>query len=345
MKAAFRCDATPTLGGGHAMRCLTLANELRKRGDEILFVCSKETLEMVAALGRSGHKLLDAGSTAADAVAEIQGYWSDGADWLIVDSYAIDRIDERVLRAATRRLMVVDDLADRPHDCDLLLDQTHGRAPEDYANLAPAESRLLLGGAYALLRPEFAAGRPLARARRAAGGEARRILVSLGLTDIGGVTARVMRALIAHRLEAMFDVVVGRRAPSLPALQALSQECPALRLHVDAQDIAALMIEADVAIGAGGASSWERCCLGLPTVLIVLADNQKFVAKTLEAQGSAICVGGGDDAPERAVGALTSLMSDRHALENMAQAALRVTNGEGACYVADAMARLPRERP
>jgi UDP-2,4-diacetamido-2,4,6-trideoxy-beta-L-altropyranose hydrolase len=294
LRIAIRVDASPVIGGGHVMRCLTLATALAKRGDDIVFVCAAGTLDVVPALAACGFAVVEGADFASAAAIEtaVRLRWLDGADWLIFDSYSIDALLERALRGAARRIMVIDDLANRPHDCDVLLDQNLGRRAEDYAGLVPSSCCVLAGTGYALLRPEFAAARTAALARRESaftrGQPVARILVSLGMTDFGGLTERVVRAVIEANTGAMIDVVLGRGAPSLAALRALAAERHDVVLHVDDADMCQLTADADLAVGAAGSTSWERCCLGLPTIMLVLADNQREVARALVAAGAAV---------------------------------------------------------
>ena len=171
--------------------------------------------------------------------------------------------DETALRAPGRRIAVIDDLAERPRDCDLVLDPGYGRTAADYAGLARPGATILTGPRYALVRPQFAAARPAALARRGAG-PVRRALVSLGLTDVGAVTGQVVEVLAPHLGEVTLDVVLGRGAPSRERLEALAATDPRIVLHVEALDMARLIAAADLGVGAGGSSTWERCCLGLP---------------------------------------------------------------------------------
>ncbi|MDO8295488.1 MAG: UDP-2,4-diacetamido-2,4,6-trideoxy-beta-L-altropyranose hydrolase [Caulobacter sp.] len=254
----FVCDAGPGVGGGHVMRCLTLAGALAAKGAACAFVRTPEAADILA---RYAPDMPLVGEDAA-------------ADLVVLDSYRMAPATEAGWRARAGRLAVIDDLA-RPHDADLVLDPSFGREARDYS--APV---VLAGPAYALVRPAFAAARAGALARR--GEQVRRCLVSLGLTDVGGITGRVAAALADIGLA--LDVVVGAGAPSLPALRAMADE-GRLTLHIDSDDMAGLITRADVCVGAGGSSVWERACLGLPTVTLILADNQRDMAMRLDAAG------------------------------------------------------------
>lgn len=289
MKVVFRCDAAPAIGGGHVMRCLTLAGELTRRGAAVCFAVNEEAARYVPSLQRAGYP-----TDAIAYFAEVSSFGEQQVDFdvVICDSYDIDEAFERPLRQWAKKIVVIDDLANRRHDCDLLVDATFGRSAADYRNLIPPNAEVLAGARYALLRPEFGALREESLARRANGGGVERILVSLGLTDLGGITARVVAALLDQSLRAKINVVIGPNAPSRNALEAMGARDHRVVLHIDPPNMARLMVDADLAIGAGGTTTWERCCLGLPTVLLILADNQRLVAQKLEEAGALLATRG-----------------------------------------------------
>jgi UDP-2,4-diacetamido-2,4,6-trideoxy-beta-L-altropyranose hydrolase len=284
--AVFRCDASPSIGAGHGVRCRTLARTLEKYGWKIAFAASSETFETISGLQESWDFLrLDClPEEEADALAK---HWPEGCGLLVVDHYERDATFEKALRPWASEIMVIDDLADRPHESDILLDQTLGRTPGDYKGLVPAECRLFLGPDYALLAPQFAARRAASLEKRKHGAQPSRILVSFGATDPGNVTGAALDAIHKAAKGAEIDVVLGASAPHLESVlkqvKALGEN---VSLHVDVKDMAALMALADVAVGAAGTSSWERCALALPSVIVVLADNQRMIAEQLARAGA-----------------------------------------------------------
>lgn len=310
----FVCAAGASIGGGHVMRSLTLARALEARGAACAFLASPE----VAAL-------LDAFAPDMARAADDEGF-----DALVFDHYGLWADDHRAI-AKGRPTQVIDDLADRPLAADLVLDSGPARAPEDYAGLVPPGARLLLGPAYAPVRPAFAALREEALARRARGGPARRILVSLGLTDVGGITCRVVGLLRPLVGDVALDVVLGGGAASLPALRALAEQDPRLTLHVDAQDMPRLTLEADLAVGAGGSTTWERCVLALPSLTLVLADNQAPAARALAAMGAGVWLDVGSADFEAAFAReVTDLLANAERREAMSTASAQVCDGLGA---------------
>ena len=328
----FLADHGPQIGGGHVMRCLTLAGALIARGAACAFVAPPGVKALLAAFGPPRVEALD-----GEAAEVLAAY---APDWLVIDHYGLDARQEAALRAPGRQLMVLDDLG-RPHDCDLLLDPGYGRAPDDYLGRMPSGARLLTGPRFALLRPDFARARPAALARRGAA-PVGRVLASLGLTDVGAITGRAVRAVLPVLGEAGLDVAAGSSAPSLEALRALAD--PRVALHVDTTDMARLTAEADLALGAGGSSVWERACLGLPGVTLILADNQRELALRMQAQGLTLAVDA--DAPDfeaRLREAFASLAADATVREAMSHRLAELCDGLGAQRVAEAMLPSPVE--
>ena len=268
---------------------------------------------------------------AADLPAAVAGL---GFDAVVFDHYGLGRADHQFI-AQGRPTLVIDDLADRPLAADVVLDSGPARTEEDYADLAGG-ARLLLGPRYAPLRPEFAALREAAIARR--GGPVERVLVALGLTDVGGITSRVLDRLRQRNGHLAFDVVLGADAPSLPGLTRVAAHDPRVTLHVDAQEMARLTLEADVAFGAGGSTTWERCTLGLPSVIVVLAENQRPAARALAERDAALVV---DAADEDFAGAFdraaVRLLSDTATRTRLTAASLELCDGLGAQRAAEAL--------
>src|SRR5512138_3242801 len=195
MRAIFRADASSALGSGHVMRCLTLAGSLRTMGWDCAFAVQPGSAEAAPALEEAGYETRGIEGAAEHEPSALTRHWPEGCDWLIVDHYGRDRHFESACRPWARRILAIDDLADRPHDADLLLDQTLNRAEEAYDGLVPPRCRLVLGTRYALLRPEFSRLRPAALKARREDGGALRLLVSLGGTDPDNVTSQVLAAM------------------------------------------------------------------------------------------------------------------------------------------------------
>jgi UDP-2,4-diacetamido-2,4,6-trideoxy-beta-L-altropyranose hydrolase len=356
VKVVFRADSSFEMGMGHLMRCLTLAAALREQGARCRFVCRDHPgalLEQVRARGfelqvlpletdrvdssRTGgpaHRTWVGGAAREDAESTLRVIEEEAADWVVVDHYGLDAEWESVVRRPGCRLLVIDDLADRAHACDVLLDQTPGRTVEDYAPHVSPDTELLLGEAYALLRPEFQALREAAFERRG-GGRVERVLISMGGSDPKGVTAQVLDALetLPSRLSFRVTAVMNSRSPALDAVRERAAHATReTSVLCDVGDMASLMVETDLAIGGAGTTSWERCCLGLPSILVVLADNQRLIADQLEQLGAAVIIRECPSAEEfgrSLAGEIAALQSSPDKLAQLSRAASAVTDGSG----------------
>lgn len=306
-RVLFRVDASREIGSGHVMRCLCLAEALRTAGHACRFLCRRRQGDLIAVIEaqgfectvlpatedvRAGAEWLGA-SMAAEIGQSRAAVAAEAPDWLVVDHYALDADWERAVAPEGTRIMVIDDLADRPHACDLLLDQQLTNQPADYAALIPDRGRMLLGPAYALLRPEFAELRPAAEARVRNWPPAR-ILVNLGGVDPENATRAVLDTLACSDLPdgCAIDVVMGRNAPHVETVRGCAATSRLdVRVTVDVTDMGARMLAADLAIGAAGTTSWERACLGLPSLMLSIAENQLCVADALDRAGAAVNLG------------------------------------------------------
>lgn len=332
-RAVFRFDASPALGAGHAMRCLTLAEELAAQGWRCCGMTNSEAVETVPALRNNPALLLDPGS--GDAVGR--------TDWLVVDHYGLDARWEKSCRSWAERILVIDDLADRAHDCDILVDQTFGRHTEDYVRLVPQHCEILTGCDYALLKPAFVSARSDSLARRSTASGLRHLFVGLGATDPDNHTAEALKGIAASGLTVTVDAVLGSRAPHLDAVRAqIAAMTQAVSLHIDTTEMPRLMARADLAIGAAGTSTWERCCLGLPSLMMVIADNQRLIAENVAAAGAArLIVPPRDTMAGQIAAALRELADDRAALEILSSRAATLCDGLGVRRVAAALSKIP----
>ena len=341
-RIVFRADASLEIGTGHVMRCLTLADMLRERGASCEFVCRTLPGDRIDEIRRRGF----------DVRAGDDPRLGGGlrADWLVVDHYGLDRDWEQSLRSAANRIMVIDDLADRPHDCDLLLDQNLGSTPQDYDSLVPLGCELLCGPEFALLRPEFARLRANAlerRQARCAESPIMRILVSMGGVDRDNATGQVLAVLGAAELagEVAVTVVMGAAAPWIGQVGAQAEALPfPVEVAVDVADMAARMAASDFCIGAAGSTSWERCCMGLPSALVVLADNQAKLCRELAGAGAAFAVGGPEEVAATLPPVLDTIRAEPQRLADMSAAAAAICDGLGTRRVADRLLVAQRGR-
>lgn len=367
-RVVFRADASLEIGTGHVMRCLALAEGLAAEGAECHFVCRQHPgnlIDAIKARGNIVHPLPMAEEGSGDSRSQgnsipVHAHWlgsswqQDAAtcrtlierlapEWLVVDHYGLDaRWEEAVLSASGPRgvtsLLVIDDLADRPHRADLLLDQNLGRDADDYLPLVPAHCGLLMGPQYALLRPEFSELREFSLVRRQQA-PLERLLISLGGIDKDNATGKVLEALKVCDLpgDTTITVVMGGHAPWRDEVRNFAARLPwTTEIVENVNDMARRMAEADLAIGAAGSTSWERCCLGLPALVLVLAENQRPVARALDVAGAAICVESPVDIEKFAHD--VAALQEPAMLRAMSASAAAVTEGKGVRMVCRAMA-------
>jgi len=328
---AFRVDASLQIGSGHVMRCLTLADELKHRGANVIFICRAHSGHLTSLIENKGYKLELLPQTGIEYISSANDVahaaWlgvpllQDADDtitalkgikpnWLIVDHYAIDNRWETKLRPYVCKIMVIDDLADRPHDCDLLLDQNlYQKLETRYYNMVPQSCHNLLGPKYALLRSEFASARKKLRQRD---GHVRRLLVFFGGVDPTNETEKTLQALTGNiDLQIEVDVVVGSGNIHKEQIQNLCSAQNGFIFHCQVNNMAELMASADLSIGGGGATTWERCFLGLPSITIVVAENQLEASMAVENAGAAWNLGWHENV------SVTSIMhAIKHALDN-----------------------------
>ncbi len=363
MNITFRTDASLQIGTGHVMRCLTLADALRASGAQCHFICREHPGNLITQIRQRGFTVSVlpaiaetfisdklASETQSDYAAWLGIDWAADAaqtkacvgtmavDWLIVDHYAIDAGWEETLRPLCRKLMVIDDLVDRPHDCDLLIDQNLGRDASHYSQLVPKDCTVLAGPHYALLRPEFAALRNESLRRRDTP-QLKHLLITMGGVDQADATGKVLEILQDCQLPAdmRITVVMGTHAPWLERVQLLAKHMPRpTEVKVNVNDMAQLMTESDLAIGAAGSTSWERCCLGLPSLIVVLAENQRDVAAALEQSGSVKSLDSVNAIPLALQPMLISLAST-DALSQLSQKSCLITDGQGVNRVRKAL--------
>ena len=365
----IRCDASLLIGSGHVMRCRTLARELQRCGAEIFFLCRRQQGDLIGLLeqeftvlalpeqpltsceGFEGRCLYDAwlGCSQEQDVTQCLEVLNktkiNGCNWIVADHYSLDaRWEEKMLAGLSQnngnpKLLVIDDLADRAHQADILLDQNYfGEATnERYINKVPMQCRQLLGPHYALLGKEYAELQPIVPSRN----ELRRVLVFFGGIDPKNLTGKALEALHDPALAFLaVDVVLGLQSPHRKAVEELVKCRPNTTLHEPLPSLAGLIARADLAIGAGGATTWERECLKLPTITFVVAENQAPVAKYLNSlRPLNLLFEDPDDQmiTLRLAQALRRLKEDSNLLQRCSKAKLPMITGQGSHNVAKIM--------
>ncbi|MDD2467319.1 MAG: UDP-2,4-diacetamido-2,4,6-trideoxy-beta-L-altropyranose hydrolase [Desulfobulbus sp.] len=321
MKVVFRVDASIQIGSGHVMRCLTLAEALRGKSATVIFICRELPGNLLGYIEEKGflvHQLPVPKQVAEHLKGTKHANWlgvpwqTDARevleileseykpDWLVVDHYALDRAWETQILPHVGKIMVIDDLADRRHDCDLLLDQNlYDKMEERYDNLVSKDCKKLLGPRYALLRKEF---HEVRKALRERDGIIKRILIFFGAVDKTNETEKALHAVLSlNKPDMKIDVVVGSANSHKDKIKAFCQKIPNATYFCQVDNIAELMASADLAIGAGGTTTWERCYLELPSITIVVAENQEETSRAVAAVGASVVLGHGGEVKEETI--------------------------------------------
>lgn len=336
VKVAIRTDASLGIGTGHVMRCLTLANRMAGRGATVVFICRKEAGHLCGQIEEAGFAVATLSSV---------GEFSNGAGWeqdaeesldalsrldfapdlLVVDQYMLDERWERALRSRARRILVIDDIANRAHDCDILLDSNLHDAPESrYTGLVGEETRVFIGPKYALLRPEFERFAPRTRDKGVGG-----LLIFFGGADPTNEALKLVQALLALGEQAPRAVMVlGPINPHAEQIRRAALGLTGIELIGATREMARLMAESDLALGTCGGAAWERCMLGLPALVVVSAENQRDDARILHSLGAVRNLGeAGETSAGSWAAAIAAMQNDPNALTAMSRAAQAVMRG------------------
>ena len=345
LRVLIRTDASSSVGTGHLVRCLNLAAELRLAGAEVIVACAEISTACEAICqARSFHATPLSGSRKRSAYrpgkrmaeaeqvedADLCARLASGRpfDWAIVDHYGLDASWERQMRRASRQVMAIDDLADRAHDCDLLLDQNlREDGGQAYDSSLPKGCERLIGPRFALLDGSFAAARATLHSQTRD-----RILISFGGSDPRSMTVPVL-----HALQRTFgktqgiDVVIGQMQDEAGAMRGLEVETQVVKTHYATRDMAVLMSKARLFVGAGGTTNWERCCLGLPGIVVSVAENQIAPCLALHDAGSHVYLGGVSEvAPVAMAVAASAVLASPGWWQRMAERCSNLVDGLGA---------------
>lgn len=353
MKILIRVDSSVDIGSGHVMRCMTLADRLIEQGSEVGFICRDLPGSLVDVIMSRGYPCVqfqaedyDVNSDVSATLSAIRNTYMGEVDWLIVDHYGLDVEWEVRIRPYVGMILAIDDLANRPHECDLLLDQNFYLGMESrYTGLVSEKTMCLLGPAYLLLRPEFAKVRKGLRCRS---GIVRNILVFFGGSDPTNQTRCVLDGIDALQLtNVRVDVVVGSANPHRESIQEFCNFRKWAQYYCQVSNMAELIIAADLGVGAGGAAMWERCALGLPTLTTTFAENQVQTTEDVARTGAIAYLGwSGDLTPADYASAISDLLgrpSDLVAISNKALDLIDAS-GEGSNLIIQAMKQLARTK-
>ena len=267
----FRCDGSLQIGAGHVMRCICLATALEKKGYECIFVANPESYEIIDKL-KSFPRL-----NPEDFFTK-----KPQCDLLVIDNYSLDINYEKNFKNSAKKILVIDDLADREHFCDILIDQNLGTKIEDYKNLVNENCKILVGSKYCILREEFSKLRSQAEEKRKQTKQIKKILINFGGNDLYNHCLKALDMVEKSNFSGDIDVVLGFNPLHLSSISDFAKKSKnKINIHYNA-NMAQMILEADLAIAAGGTSTWERLCLLLPTYLIKIANNQEKIFDFME---------------------------------------------------------------
>ena len=357
MRIVFRTDSSISMGSGHLMRCLTLANELRGYGAEIMFVSRKHPGNLIYRLEEAAYSVYylpeppELQANYSDDYAEWLGVTQEKDaretlaalngqhyDWLVVDHYGLDITWEMVVRSAVNKILVIDDLANRSHDCDIILDQNYFGATTQgrYKSLVPNFCKGLFGPRYALIHSNYATMRNFLLPRD---GQIRRVLVFFGASDQENQTAKLLVALTHPNLSHLVvDVVIGANHSDPEGIAKIVSKRAGTNLHQNLRSLVGLMVRVDLFIGAGGTTTWERMSLGLPSLVISIAENQQAFTHILTTDGLQFTLSSGKMAlSSEWHEAINQLIKKPMLVKQVAQKVQKLVDGQGANRLARVM--------
>ncbi|TBL67776.1 UDP-2,4-diacetamido-2,4,6-trideoxy-beta-L-altropyranose hydrolase [Paenibacillus thalictri] len=305
-KLVVRTDASSSIGSGHIMRCLVAAKEFQKQNYDVIFVTNGDIgLALEELIQKSKMELRKLPKAEKDSLV----IWNDffiekdlqlfldaihdiKAHIIIVDHYKLNKIWEEKAKLFTNCLFVIDDLANREHRCNYLLDQNYyyNKPESRYNSLININCKLLLGPKYSLLREEFYKLRATS-STRLRGVPLKKILVFFGGSDPTNETSKVVDALLNHKIKFDVDVVIGGANKNYFNIVAQYKFYPNVKIYYNISNVAQIMSQNDISIGAGGTTTWERCILGLPSIIICIAENQIGISSEIDQHGAAINLG------------------------------------------------------
>ena len=340
MKVLIRADASIQSGAGHIMRCLTLADALKNHGHTSEFVCQKidgNLIDLIKARGYLAYPIIK------DSFTEKQFDWAEDLnetkntilkngvyDWIVVDHYLLDARWESLVKKHCNKLMVIDDLANRTHNCHILLDQNYEDETR-YDDLVERGCKKLLGPKYALLNEEYSKAR---RPKEYSHKKISRVFIFFGGSDIFNLTEKSLLALHSNEFNSIYvDIVVGSSYAHHDSLKLLAAHRGQTTIYTQIPHLANLMAVADIAIGAGGVTNWERMCVGLPSIVISVAENQHSIAQILHKKGMVNYLGRHDQVTVNVIRqAIKTEITQSNLLEKMSDA-MNLCDGHGVTRV------------
>lgn len=342
-KIVFRVDASKEIGLGHLMRCMVLSAEMMKYNVEIHFISAAMINAYRDDIIKSGfffklihsdnrnHKVIDDAKHTLSYLKAIEN-----VDLLVVDHYEIDIRWEKIVRSSAKKIVVIDDLANRKHDCDILIDQNYSANNNRYKNLLGKNTKVLLGPDYALLRSEFCTTRKRAGVADTIKSSVRRINICFGSSDIKGDTVRVLSVLKPQiqNKDVDIDIILGKHSPQINVITSWVERYKNITLYLSPSCIGSILSKADIAIGAAGTMTWERACLGIPSITLSVADNQEALANDCAIYGSHIYLGKTEEVQTSYLkAAILFLISNMSLRKSLNRKSLALVDGRGVLRV------------
>lgn len=355
---AIRCDYSPLIGSGHFFRCLTLANKFEELGKRVVFASANPDPRSIFSVDfpyawvqlksdtvtpnivdDCSHAHFRVFTQEQDAALFADAFTGSYFEWIIVDHYGLDRKWHEACRSLTSGICVIDDLADRHHDCDILIDQTRvGASINIYADKVPSHCKMCIGPQYALLQPEYSKRHSSRHIRK----KVKHVLIFFGGADLKGMTKKCIEVINDPLFDDIkFTVITG--ALSAHTFESMTKPNITIEHHV--RDIVALLDEVDIAIGSCGTHSFERACLGVPAICIPVAENQFNIYAMLKSLGAILAVD--YDCPN-AIGQiknhLSVLIENPSLIEKISSKAYDLTDGYGVEKITNMMNTLSAEK-
>ena len=338
-KVFFRCDSSFDIGSGHVIRCLTLANFLKKKGFSTTFLSRKVEGNLFKVILNNDHKLVALSNNksksnfskndALEVIKKVKNLnLTDG--WMVVDHYLLNKDWEKKISSYFSKLFIIDDLYDRPHYGNILLNQNYLPGVKSrYRKILPVKTKMLLGPKYALLSPDYKLARQLKKFNRKK--NLTKIMIFFGASDNKNQTLRCLNILSKINLKLLkIDVVIGSANRKKNLIQKIVNKMGNAKLHVQIPSLCNLMRKTDLYLGSGGTSTWERCSLGLPSIVISTGKNQVRQNEHLSKKGVIEYLGNSESVSDKNIIRVLRKFFYKYDSRNMSKKALKITSGNGA---------------
>ena len=337
-KIYFRCDSSSDIGSGHVIRCLTLANFLKKKGLFTTFICKETEGNLFDVILKHNHNLVVLSNSnkkniweddAQEIIDKIKDF-NSSKDWMVVDHYFLNKDWETRISSKLYKLFIIDDLCDRPHYGNILLNQNYlPGIRSQYKKILSSKTKILLGPKYALLSPEYKATRKLIKINKKK--KLQRVIIFFGASDHKEQTIKCLSILSKLNLKLLkIDIVIGLANKKKKLIEEITNKIDNATLHVQIPSLCNLMKNADLYLGSGGTTTWERCCLGLPSIVISTSENQVRQNEYLFNKGVIKYLGKAESVSEENIRTALLMFAEGYDSTKMSKKALKITNGNGA---------------